>query len=342
MKHLNSMKQRIEYIDLAKGFCIILVVWYHVALFHDQDVPCSDFFKAFRLPLYFFLSGCFFKAYGGFVDFMKRKINKLLIPFLFWYVLISVLGSNFLVRVLHFNRQLLPFGQTFSALWNEQFPNEPIWFLLCLFEESLLFYGIFHVSQKFSKWRDLSLLCLTILFGIVGLFLGVKHINLPLFFDSALSSLPFFAFGFFVFRKSEILKPNKYDKYLPIFIVLAFALVFVFCIPYSFMGNSFTYQACRVVYFCGMLGTYGVVMLSKMMKRLPLISYLGHYSIMILVTHVEVYKFWVSVLKAVGLPWEYSCYPNLLLTLLSYLVLIPLMIKFLPHVTAQKDIIKVS
>lgn len=335
-------KQRIEYIDLAKGFCIVLVVWYHVALFHNQAIPCSDFFKAFRLPLYFFLSGCFFKAYDGFFDFLKRKTNKLLIPFLFWFLLISVLGSNFFVRVLHFNRELLPFGETFSALWYEHFPNEPIWFLLCLFEESILFYGIYKLSQKVGKYGDWVLLCSTIVLGFIGLTLSLQGINLPLFLDSALSSIPFFAFGYFVYRKTDILKPNKYDKYLPLLIIVAFALVFPLCIPYSFMGNSFTPAACWVVYPCGMLGTYGVVMLSKLLKRLPLISYLGHYSIMVLVTHVEVYKLWVSVLKLVGLPWEYSCYPNLLLTLLSYLVIIPLLKKFMPHVTAQKDIIKVS
>lgn len=336
------MKQRIEYIDLAKGFCIVLVVWYHIALFHNQEIPCSVFFKAFRLPLYFFLSGCFFKAYGGFFDFLIRKTNKLLIPFLFWFLFISVLGSNFFVRVLHFNREVLPIDQMFSALWNEHFPNEPIWFLLCLFEESLLFYGLYQLSQKSKTHGDILLLFSTVIIGIVGLILGANEIRLPLFIDSSLSSIPFFAFGYFVFRKTNILKPNAYDKYLPLFIVLAFVVVYIFSIPYSFMGNTFSLQACWVVYPCGMLGTYGVVMLSKLLKRLPLISYLGHYSIMVLVTHVEVYKFWVSVLKAAEVPWEMSCYPNLALTLLSYLILIPFMRRFMPHVTAQKDIIKVS
>ena len=83
-------KQRIEYIDLAKGFCIVLVVLVHIAAFYTYQLPGGDFFKAFRMPLYFFLSGCFFKAYRGFSDFAKRKVNKLLIPYLFWYVLTSV------------------------------------------------------------------------------------------------------------------------------------------------------------------------------------------------------------------------------------------------------------
>lgn len=42
-------KKRIELIDLAKGFCILLVVFNHI---HETDLMlCSSIF---RMPLYFF------------------------------------------------------------------------------------------------------------------------------------------------------------------------------------------------------------------------------------------------------------------------------------------------
>lgn len=82
MSESSSPKKRIEFIDLAKGFCICLVVLAHVAASYKVSLPLSDFQKAFRMPLYFILSGFFFKTYGGFWDFIKRKTNKLsfLIP----------------------------------------------------------------------------------------------------------------------------------------------------------------------------------------------------------------------------------------------------------------------
>lgn len=47
-------KHRIEFIDLAKGICIILVVMVH------SDLPFSvPNFQALRMPLYFVLSGLF-------------------------------------------------------------------------------------------------------------------------------------------------------------------------------------------------------------------------------------------------------------------------------------------
>ena len=71
---------RIEWIDLANGICIILVVLFHVCHEYPLEVQISSF----RMPLYFILSGLFFKQYEGFIGFLKRKTNKLLIPFLFF------------------------------------------------------------------------------------------------------------------------------------------------------------------------------------------------------------------------------------------------------------------
>lgn len=82
--------QRIDYIDLAKGFCIIFVVMNHVSDYYKLDLWINDFITAFRMPLYYFLSGVFFKTYNGFSNFLKKKTNKLLIPFVFFYLVTSL------------------------------------------------------------------------------------------------------------------------------------------------------------------------------------------------------------------------------------------------------------
>ena len=73
---------RIEFIDLAKGICILLVVVGHVGV--NIAIPGLE---SVRMPLYFILSGLFFKSYGGVKNFLIKKINKILIPFLFFYLL---------------------------------------------------------------------------------------------------------------------------------------------------------------------------------------------------------------------------------------------------------------
>ncbi len=56
----TAVKKRIDFIDTAKGVCIILIVLGHVG------IPISFVgMSSMRTPLYFILSGLFFKDYGG-------------------------------------------------------------------------------------------------------------------------------------------------------------------------------------------------------------------------------------------------------------------------------------
>lgn len=62
--------QRYEYIDIAKGIGILLVVWAHILL-----VGVSHrVIYAFHMPLFFMISGMLFRRekYNNFCDFLKQ------------------------------------------------------------------------------------------------------------------------------------------------------------------------------------------------------------------------------------------------------------------------------
>ena len=80
LENLNknyNMKQRIEFIDLAKGICMSLVVYSHVYL--GDHPKLGEFQDYISLPLFFSLSGLLFKTYNDYMDFCINKINKLII-----------------------------------------------------------------------------------------------------------------------------------------------------------------------------------------------------------------------------------------------------------------------
>lgn len=91
-------KLRIEFIDLAKGFCIFILVYHHIMTgghgsfkFHSETLLMIDrYLSVFREPLFFFCSGLFFSTYDSFKIFAVKKINKLLVPFFSFYMLVSV------------------------------------------------------------------------------------------------------------------------------------------------------------------------------------------------------------------------------------------------------------
>ena len=76
------MSKRIEYIDIARGIGILLVVMGH----NDFAVVSPFLYKliySFHMPLFFFLSGYFLNSATGFWPFVKKRFNALLKPFFF-------------------------------------------------------------------------------------------------------------------------------------------------------------------------------------------------------------------------------------------------------------------
>ena len=160
----GQLKTRIDYVDLAKGFCIILVVFHHFCVSElGSTNPIIMFLRTFRMPLYFILSGLFFKEYSGLWDFIKRKTNKLLIPFCFF--LLPSLALFFITK-----RSFDFFQFLYHEVWLEDISiNEPIWFLWCLFVNNIIFYVIIMCSNKI---RMLPIRFLLMSFSCVAIGLG--------------------------------------------------------------------------------------------------------------------------------------------------------------------------
>ncbi len=340
-------KPRIEYLDLAKGLCITLVVLYHITISYHAEMPMAHVFRAIRLPLYFFLSGCFFKQYNGFFDFLKRKTNKLLIPFVFWFLFISVIIAYIYgqLGIPVFTRHPISPLYSFRKLYHEtNFVNLPIWFLLCLFEINIIFYLIHSLAYKFFKRRQTLAICLlSMMLGAVGLLLFRQNINLPFYLDRALDSTPFFAFGYVCFRNTKLLQPNPTDKFVPL-ILVSLALFLYFFAPRESVLEPIPVATYNYLLYhvSGFVGATFIILLSKWIQYIPVVRWWGRYSIMILILHGPFYLHIVRIFKHYHLftdqPWTASLI-TLALTMLCCSVAIPICKRFFPHVTAQKDIL---
>lgn len=342
-------QNRIEWIDTAKGICILLVVINHILIFCDfaniykeQYGRISDFLTSFRMPLYFFLSGLFFKQYGGLLPFAKKKTNKLVVPFSFFYLVFSVaipllifysqspiLGIQSSIPDSPFSTLLLDF------YYNDcQLINGPLWFLLCLFEVNILFYITTNICRRLWHVGALSMLI-----GISGLVLSYMRIDLHASFDTALTCLPFFAFGFLTRKKTSILYKSVFDKYLIPCALGGFLFCFIVAGHVEFFRNVFDGYSYLTVHACGCIGTLSVMFLAKYLGHIPLISYMGRYSIIILCTHIIYLKLVVGYVLNHFTPLV-SAIIFILFIIPMELATIPFMRKYLPHVTAQKDLIK--
>lgn len=328
------MSRRIAFIDLAKGFCIILVVLNHVM--QSENLFVNQFFLYLRLPLYFFLSGLFFKDYGSLMNFMVKKTNKLLIPYISLYA-ITIIGLESVLCII-LGRDY-DWNIWYSYYTETSYKNTPIWFLLCLFEVNVIFYILIILSRK----KVVLLVVLCLLTGLLG-YSNLSHY--PFYLDSALTVIPFYLCGYLFKNYSEILYPNRFDKWN---LLLSFLCLVGYCllIPGVFTGNlpyvSYGWNLYELdilrLYLSALVGILMVLFFAKHWEHLPFISYIGRYSIIILGTH--------QLVHLLVLDKCFSFFPSsiLLLCLKFFLclfissLLIPLCRKYFPYFFAQKDLL---
>ena len=160
--------------------------------------------------------------------------------------------------------------------------------------------------------------------GISGCMLGKNSINLPAFIDSAFTALPFFVCGYIFKKNTNILYPNKYDKYNWIFVLLCFSYIYYFGSRITYMKNDFHGTSIWIAYSGGIIGTLFIIFLSKIIKTLPLIRYYGRYSIIILVTHYQVCKIVKMAIQSINFGTYLSIASIFVITMFLELLVIEL------------------
>lgn len=321
------MTQRIEFIDLAKGVCILLVVLGHAGA--PINIPG---FNMMRMPLYFILSGLFFKDYGGFIQLVVKKTNKILVPFLFFYLTAYIPFYVFE----HYKPGLIQTQATgiLDIFNNRQFFNGPIWFLITLFWSNLIFCIIsLNIKTEIARGAIVMIL------GFTGIYLGINEYFLPCYIDVAMSALPFFFFGY-ILRKTPLLYKNKYDRWNFIFVFIGYGITYLITVLFNEPHISFHYNKLYgnliLCYIGSCSCVIAVLMLCKMIKYLPIVSYCGRYSIILLCLHHMIYRPIILISNKLGIGGGYF---TPILTIAVCIALIPVCIKFIPWFTAQRDLI---
>lgn len=323
----EGQKPRIAFIDLAKGVCILLVVMMHADLGHGLPA-----LRALRMPLYFMLSGLFFKDYGNFRTFTAKKVNKILIPFLFFAL------SGFVVQqcaALAASRAPDAFG-----LWQPfvrpsmMRSNQPVWFLVCLFWVNLLYCAV-SVNMRRRRLRTAAVFAM----GAAGCALAWGKVYLPLFFASSLTAMPFFFFGLQL-RRCRWIYPGCGDRVGPLagatMCAVAVAGCACFGTPYIEFRENFYGGNPVVCYAVSAWLVVGLLLVCKGVGWLPVVSYMGRYSIVVLGLHF-VYLTQLPPLLAAWTGRAPGPFGRFGLAVLLCWLSIPVCRAFLPHVTAQRD-----
>ncbi len=260
----NQTKPRYEFIDLMKGICITLVVLYHS---HIEFIDNCFLLTTFRMPLYFILSGMFFKPYSSYKEFTLKKVNSLIIPFLFTIIAYNVTTNIY--------RYLC--GEYIAFL----LVTPSMWFLFCLFQVGLIYYLISLSNNLIVE----TIICYAL--SILGFYLSTKDIELPLFFSASLSSVIFYHYGSLIKRLKVLTPQSQKYSFLNLLIWLSIFLTIGLLSPLNKLDLHHNHYPSNfiVTQILAISGTMSILYISKIINRIPLISYWGRYSIIILCTH---------------------------------------------------------
>ncbi|HAV77440.1 MAG TPA: hypothetical protein DCX53_08805 [Anaerolineae bacterium] len=296
------MSKRIEYIDIARGIGILLVV-----LAHNDFGYVSEFGRkliySFHMPLFFFLSGYFLNVSLPFIEFLKKRFNSLLKPYLFtifliYFVSVSFNGMSFQTALQRIIKSL--YGAGYYIDWVQ------LWFLPHLFAVSLYAFVFFAIVGRWNI-RYVRWIVLVLTLGISSLFLkdfypfnlsifgkGYELFGLPFSIDLVLLS------GFFFILGSEVRQASteKTFENIPLLIasgIAMVALVYFFDALSDF--NTRTFESYFINTLEAVIGILFVLCLSRQIelrtKRLAsLFKYFGQISLFILLFHVPIQGFW--------------------------------------------------
>lgn len=156
------MQKRIEYIDIVKGVTIFLVVIGHI---ETVPIVIKECIYSFHMPLFFLLSGFFFREDRPVrKDFIKLT-KSLLIPYFFVAVIMRF--CCLFINVFNDNPvDFIDILSIFGVIWicdGEVISVGAIWFLMVLFWSKLYLNVIlrYHKGPMFLLFGAFVSICLT-------------------------------------------------------------------------------------------------------------------------------------------------------------------------------------
>ncbi|HHS9855093.1 TPA: acyltransferase family protein [Klebsiella quasipneumoniae subsp. quasipneumoniae] len=283
---------RNEWVDYAKGFGIVLVVYGHISrgLYNSGILSDTKWFHfidsliySFHMPLFFFLSGLFLmKSFlvRGLRIFIFNKVDTILFPYVIWSI-IQGLTEFFLSKYTNGNVSL---SDVFGLLLH---PRAQFWFLYSLFLNFILISLILSLKETLK---------INITFVIVFSFLF--SIFIYLFFSNIPDTNPlnyivhnsvFILSGVvFSFYRLDIKIQKNTVLFMTIFIV--FFIFQSICIFENEMGFKFNSLALIFSLIGTGVITASCISLSKLKTVFikNVLSFLGRYSMPIYLMHVLV------------------------------------------------------
>ena len=284
------MKNRIEWIDEARGLAMLMVVYVHISYYCfgiRHDASFSTICNYVMLPLFFFISGFLVNV----SKILSEECWKLLwMRFRIWVI------AAFCVMLLNASFRGIDLTDAFVS-------NNKIgyWFTFSLFQFYILISCLFFFLRKCSRTTRWVVICLSaIVVYIVGGPLLYQKLNLNETFVLSAGFLNlrwylFFVFGVYVKEHKRIIAylANKYITTICICVFLLSVFYKDFLLEY--MGEHFFWNSVKFSGLLILIAWFNSAQWNKMEKTKSFFRQIGRYTLEIYWFHWFLMPYTMSV-----------------------------------------------
>lgn len=271
---MENKKERLTYLDVAKGIGILLVVIGHVYAFNRQIV--DRFFViwlySFHMPLFFIISGMLiaYKDEKDIWKFVKKRIKGILIP----YVFFSIFSIIVFAIVNDFNREV--FVQNIKATICGV-GIDTLWFLPALFFGEVIFF----VLKNLLKNKYVICIISAIIYTL-GNFMMKDYGLICLFLGRICIAVGFIMIGNYTMN---LIRKRNMPWYG--LIVIAILSVILSKINGLVDLNNLVFNNHILYLINSLIGTYLILEISKLIDS-DEITYWGRNTLIVMATHLNI------------------------------------------------------
>ncbi len=160
-----------------------------------------------------------------------------------------------------------------------------------------------------------------------------------MFLDSTFTSVPYFCMGYLLW-KNEMLT-HKTTLFCIWGGLQCLLLTYMVAGGLNYRTNSFDVSF-LATYIGGFAGSMFMILTSKIIGDIKVISYIGRYSLVVLCTHYLVMDVICPIILKIEMPIVLSMLLSLVLVISTTCFIAPVLKRFCPYVIGQKETIKLK
>lgn len=319
------MEGRMNYVDMARGVAIILVMIGHSVLF-----PACG---AIHIPTFFVLTGLLVTMESleksDLKGCLKKRVVRLLYPYAFYSAVLllvrlakDLVSGEFLIvetlknifGVIYSSTDILNGEKTGFLCF--RVGNEGLWFLTTMVCACGVFYVlVYDLKKKGFSYRRVAAMCTGLV--LASVLLGFLPVYLPWGFDIGLLGAVFMFHGFLL-RRSAVFENKKWTLLVTIVSSVGFAV----CHFYNGQANMAIHLYGRnilVFLLSGAFSSVALIGVCRMLDQVKLLqtalSYVGRNTLLILAFHTMVFGVLDKIFEIMGFTYGWAWIPRLVLTL---------------------------